>query len=66
MSAQSLIGGGGSQTLSFMPSDSSLELSTQLGLGVASGGVPLQNVRDKLKKAFQLSDSETEHLVDIQ
>ena len=49
-----------------MPSDSPLELSTQLGLGVASGGVPSQNVRDKLKKAFKLSDSETEHIVDMQ
>ena len=66
MFTQSLIGGGGSQTLSFMPSDSPLELSTQSGLGVASRGVPSQNVRDKLKKAFKLSDSETEHIVDMQ
>ena len=49
-----------------MLSDSPLELNTQSGLGVASGGVPSQNVRDKLKKAFKLSDSETKHFVDMQ
>ena len=57
LSAQALIGGG-SQSLSFMPGDTPSEYSMQSGLGVPTGGVASQSVRDKVKKACKLSDSD--------
>ena len=65
LSAQALIGGG-SQMLTFLPGDTPSEYSTQSGLGVPTGGVASQSVREKLKKAFKLSDSQMEHLVELQ
>ena len=64
--ANEVLIGGGSQSLSFMPSDIPSEYSMQSGLGVPTRGVASQCVRHQLKKAFKLSDSQMEHLVDMQ
>ena len=61
LSAQALIRG--SQTLSFMPSDSASEFTTQSGLGCPAAS---QCIKHQLKKNFNLSDSQTQHLVEIQ
>ena len=61
VSAQALIQG--SQTLSFMPSDSASECTMQSGLG---GPMASQCIKHQLKKNFNLSDSQTQHLVEIQ
>ena len=47
-----------------MPDDTPSEYRMQSGLGVPTGGVASQSVREKLKKAFRLSDSQMEHQVD--